>query len=157
MRATLRWAHSDLRTHRGEALFLVLATAGIVVSLLLAAALFGYATNPWQRIFTQERGAHVWIHTGKSAQVAKLADVSGVESVAGPYPVASTTLASRGTRASVELRATPERPSVSRPLLTSGHWLDPATPTAWSWRAASPAPYWPNRATRSPCRARRGR
>ncbi|WP_406446457.1 ABC transporter permease [Streptomyces sp. NBC_01613] len=128
MRATLRWAHSDLRTHRGEALFLVLATAGIVVSLLLAAALFGYATNPWQRIFTQERGAHVWIHTGKSAQVAKLADVSGVESVAGPYPVASTTLASRGTRASVELRATPERPSVSRPLLTSGHWLDPATP-----------------------------
>ncbi|GAA3792364.1 hypothetical protein GCM10022403_027970 [Streptomyces coacervatus] len=128
MRATLRWAHSDLRTHRGEALFLVLATAGIVVSLLLATALFGYATNPWQRIFTQERGAHVWIHTGESAQVRKLAGLDGVESVAGPYPTASTTLASRGTRASVELRATPDRPTVGRPLLTAGHWLDPATP-----------------------------
>ncbi len=57
MRATLRWAHSDLRTYRGEALFLVLATAGIVASLLLATALFGYATNPWQRVFTQARGA----------------------------------------------------------------------------------------------------
>ncbi|MFF3335926.1 ABC transporter permease [Streptomyces sp. NPDC002888] len=128
MRATLRWAHSDLRTHRGEALFLVLATAGIVVSLLLATALFGYATNPWQRVFTQARGAHVWIHTDPSAQVRKLAELDGVESVAGPYPTASATLAARGTRASVELRGTPERPVVGRPLITSGHWLDPATP-----------------------------
>ncbi|MGW2722230.1 FtsX-like permease family protein [Streptomyces sp. NPDC001492] len=129
MRATLRWAHSDLRTHRGEALFLVLATAGIVVSLLLATALFGYATNPWQRIFTQERGAHVWIHTDRSAQVGKLAGLDGVESVAGPYPTAVATLASRGARASVELRATPpERPGVGRPLLTAGHWLKADAP-----------------------------
>jgi putative ABC transport system permease protein len=128
MRATLRWAHSDLRTHRGEALFLVLATAGIVVSLLLATALFGYATNPWQRVFTQAHGAHVWLHTGSSADTGKLADLDGIESVAGPYPTTSTTLASRGTRASVELRGTPERPTMGRPLLTSGHWLDPANP-----------------------------
>ncbi len=128
MRATLRWAHSDLRTHRGEALFLVLATAGIVFSLLLAAALFGYATNPWQRVFTQAHGAHVWIHTGASADTGKLADLDGVDSVAGPYPTASATLASHGTRASVELRGTPERPVVGRPLVTSGRWLDPAAP-----------------------------
>ncbi|MGW5659149.1 FtsX-like permease family protein [Streptomyces sp. NPDC003758] len=128
MRATLRWAHSDLRTHRGEALFMVLATAGIVASLLLATALFGYATNPWQRVFTQARGAHVWIHTARSADAATLAHLDGVESVAGPYPTESATLLSRGTRASVELRATPGRPSVGRPLLTSGHWLDPADP-----------------------------
>ncbi|SDN91889.1 putative ABC transport system permease protein [Streptomyces sp. cf386] len=128
MRAILRWAHSDLRTHRGEALFLVLATAGIVVSLLLATALFGYATNPWQRVFTQAHGAHVWLHTGSSADTGKLAELDGVESVAGPYPTADTTLAARGTRASVELRGTPERPSVDRPLLASGRWLDPANP-----------------------------
>jgi putative ABC transport system permease protein len=128
VRATLRWAHSDLRTHRGEALFLVLATAGIVASLLLATALFGYATNPWQRIFTQARGAHVWIHTGPSAEAGKLSALDGVESVAGPYPVASATLTSRGTRASVELRGTSERPTIGRPLITSGHWLDPANP-----------------------------
>ncbi|WP_053753337.1 ABC transporter permease [Streptomyces sp. MMG1533] len=128
MRATLRWAHSDLRTHRGEALFLVLATAGIVASLLLATALFGYATNPWQRVFAQSRGAHVWIHTGQSAQVRKLAGLDGVESVSGPYSTASTTLSSRGARATVELRGTDERPTVDRPLVTSGHWLDPATP-----------------------------
>lgn len=128
MRATLRWAHSDLRTHRGEALFLVLATAGIVVSLLLATALFGYATNPWQRVFTQAHGAHVWLHTGPSADTGRLRELDGVESLAGPYPTAVTTLASPGTRASVELRGTPDRPAVGRPLLTSGHWLDPANP-----------------------------
>ncbi|MEU1404666.1 FtsX-like permease family protein [Streptomyces sp. NPDC005728] len=128
MRATLRWAHSDLRTHRGEALFITLATAGIVASLLLAAALFGYATNPWQRTFTQARGAHVWIHTAASADARRLARLDGVESVAGPYRTESATVASRGTRAAVELRGTPRPPSVGRPLLTAGHWLDAAEP-----------------------------
>ncbi|MDX3641629.1 ABC transporter permease [Streptomyces sp. MB09-02B] len=131
MRAMLRWAHSDLRTHRGEALFLVLATVGIVASLLLAAALFGYATNPWQRVFTQSRGAHVWIHTAASTEASDLTaldDLDGVEAVAGPYPTTATTVASRGARASVELRGTSERPVTGRPLLTSGRWLDPGRP-----------------------------
>ncbi|MFF4980181.1 FtsX-like permease family protein [Streptomyces sp. NPDC001046] len=128
MRATLRWAQSDLRTHRGEALFLVLATAGIVASLLLATALFGYATNPWQRVFTQSHGAHVWLHTDSSADAGRLAALDGVDEVAGPYPTAATTVSARGSRASVELRATAQRPSVGRPPLVSGHWLDPAAP-----------------------------
>ncbi|MES4892460.1 FtsX-like permease family protein [Streptomyces sp. NPDC096012] len=128
MRATLRWAHSDLRTHRGEALFLVLATAGIVASLLLATALFGYATNPWQRVFTQARGAHVWIHTAASADARRLARLPGVDSVAGPYRTEAATVSSRGVRASVELRGLARPPSVGRPLLTAGHWLDPAEP-----------------------------
>ncbi|AVH59388.1 MULTISPECIES: ABC transporter permease [Streptomyces] len=127
MRATLRWAHADLRTHRGEALFIVLATAGIVASLLLAMALFGYATNPWQRVFSQTHGAHVVIHTGPSADAYKLAGLDGVRSVAGPYPTAAGTIASRGARASVELRGAVEPPATGRPLLISGRWLDPAT------------------------------
>lgn len=128
MRATLRWAHADLRSHRGEALFIVLATAGIVASLLLATALFGYATNPWQRVFTQSQGAHIWIHTNPSADAAGLAELDGVASVAGPYPTAAATLASRGTRASVELRGTADRPTTGRPLLASGRWLDSGVP-----------------------------
>jgi putative ABC transport system permease protein len=128
VRATLRWAHADLRTHRGEALFIVLATAGIVASLLLASALFGYATNPWQRVFTQSHGADVWIHTSASADAGRLAKLDGVESVAGPYRTASATVDSRGTRASVELRGAVEPPTTSKPLLASGRWLDPARP-----------------------------
>ncbi|MFK4148945.1 FtsX-like permease family protein [Streptomyces sp. NPDC004065] len=129
MRATLRWAHSDLRAHRGEALFLVLATAGIVASLLLATALFGYATNPWQRVFTQSRGAHVWLHTVGSADTGRLAGLDGVQSVTGPYATESATVSARGTRANVELRATAALPQVGRPLMTSGHWLRPRDPS----------------------------
>ncbi|RST13197.1 FtsX-like permease family protein [Streptomyces sp. WAC05374] len=129
MRAMLRWAHADLRTHRGEALFLVAATAGIVASLLLATALFGYATNPWQRVFTQSRGAHVWLHTGPAADTGRLAALDGVAAVSGPYRTATTTAASRGARAGVELRATGAGlPATGRPLITAGRWLDPATP-----------------------------
>ncbi|MET9517958.1 FtsX-like permease family protein [Streptomyces sp. NPDC002994] len=129
MRATLRWAHADLRTHRGEALFIVLATAGIVASLLLATALFGYATNPWQRVFTRANGAHLWIHTGPSADAARLAALDGVESVSGPYRTASATVESRGTRATVELRGADDTPpTTGRPLLDSGRWLDPGMP-----------------------------
>ncbi|MEU8473281.1 FtsX-like permease family protein [Streptomyces sp. NPDC029006] len=128
MRAALRWAHSDLRTHRGEALFLVLATAGIVTSLLFATALFGYATNPWQRTFAETRGAHVWLHTTPAADARAVARLDGVTAVAGPYRTESATVAARGARAAVELRGTPRPPSVGRPLLTAGRWLDPAAP-----------------------------
>ncbi|MGW1541724.1 FtsX-like permease family protein [Streptomyces sp. NPDC002309] len=128
MRATLRWVHSDLRAHRGEALFLVLATAGVVASLLLATALFGYATNPWQRVFTQSRDAHVWIHTARTADTGRLSGLDGVDSVAGPYPTESATLAARGIRASVELRGAATGPAEGRPLLTSGRWLDDTRP-----------------------------
>ncbi|MFC5805185.1 ABC transporter permease [Streptomyces formicae] len=129
MRATLRWAHADLRTHRGEALFLVSATAGIVAALLLAAALFGYATNPWQRVFAQSHGAHVWIRTGPDADAAGLAALDGVASVSGPYRTAGVTVESRGARAGVELRgATQEPPTTGRPLLTEGQWLATGSP-----------------------------
>ncbi|MFG3499542.1 FtsX-like permease family protein [Streptomyces sp. NPDC047928] len=129
MRAMLRWAHADLRTHRGEALFIISATAGIVASLLLAAALFGYATNPWQRVFAQTNGAHVWIHTGPGADPARLAALDGVTDVSGPYRTAAVTVASRGARAGAELRATgPRPPATGRPHLTDGRWLDPGVP-----------------------------
>ncbi|MGW0465502.1 ABC transporter permease [Streptomyces sp. NPDC003027] len=129
MRAMLRWAHADLRTHRGEALFMVVATAGIVGSLLLATALFGYATNPWQRVFTQSRGAHVWIHAGPAADTRPLATLDGVEQLSGPHRTAAATVASRGARAGVELRATgAEPPAIGRPQVTSGRWLDDAAP-----------------------------
>ncbi|GAA4929515.1 FtsX-like permease family protein [Streptomyces coeruleoprunus] len=129
MRAMLRWAHADLRTHRGEALFLISATAGIVASLLLAAALFGYATNPWQRVFTQSHGAHVWIRTAPTADPSRLGALDGVAALSGPYDTVATTVASRGARAAAELRAADAvPPATGRPLLTAGRWLDPAVP-----------------------------
>ncbi|MFE9853120.1 FtsX-like permease family protein [Streptomyces sp. NPDC005576] len=128
MRAMVRWARADFRRHRGEALFLVLSTVGIVVSLLLATALFAYATNPWQRVFSQSEGAHVWIRTSASADPRPLAAIDGVTGVSGPYPTESVTLTTHGARASAELRGTTAMPSVGRPLLTAGTWLRATQP-----------------------------
>jgi ABC-type lipoprotein release transport system permease subunit len=123
VRATLRWAHADLRAHRGEALFTVLATAGIIASLLLAGALFSYTADPWQRVFTQSEGAHVWIHTRDGAEPGELRDLEGVAGLSGPFRTARTTVELGGARASAELRATgPEPPEVGRPLVTDGRW-----------------------------------
>ncbi|MGP3983670.1 ABC transporter permease [Streptomyces sp. KR80] len=126
MRATVRWVRADLRVHRGEALFLMLATAGIIGSLLLAGAFLTYAANPWQRVFTQSSGAHVWIHTKESADAAALAGRSGVEAASGPFRTAAVTADLGGGTVAVQLRATTSRPpEVARPLIGSGRWLNP--------------------------------
>lgn len=124
MRATLRWAHADFRAHRGEALFVVLASAGIIASLLLAGALFSYAANPWQRVFNQSHGAHIWLHTRAGADMDALSAVDGVASLSGPYRTAATTVESRGARVGVTLRgADAAPPETGRPLVTAGSWL----------------------------------
>lgn len=128
MRATLRWAHADLRAHRGQSVFVVLASAGIIASLLLAVALFSYAANPWQRIFTQSQGAHLWLHTQAAADTHALARLDGVAGVSGPYRTAQATVESHGVRASVALRAADTRPpQIARPLVAAGSWLDTRT------------------------------
>ncbi|MDH2390261.1 ABC transporter permease [Streptomyces sp. HNM0663] len=127
MRATVRWARADLRAHRGQAVFAVLASAGIIASLLLAVALSSYAANPWQRIFTQSKGAHVWLHTQAGAgqdDAAALSRIDGVTGVAGPYRTGRAVLEAHGTRAQITLRAAPDQPpQIARPLVTAGRWL----------------------------------
>ncbi|MFK4221634.1 FtsX-like permease family protein [Streptomyces sp. NPDC019890] len=129
MRATLRWAHADLRANRGEALFIVLATAGIIAALLLAGALLQYAANPWQRVFTESSGAHVWIQTPANERLEKLRDIDGIAAFSGPFPSAAATAELRGARVSLELRgAGADPPKVARPLVDSGQWLADTVP-----------------------------
>ncbi|MFJ6483728.1 FtsX-like permease family protein [Streptomyces sp. NPDC091682] len=138
MRATLRWAHADFRAHRGEALFVVLASAGIIASLLLAGALFSYAANPWQRVFNQSHGAHLWLHTRAGADTAALSRVDGVAALSGPYRTTATTVESRGARAGVTLRAARAvPPETGRPLVTEGNWLARPDGTATGTGAGS--------------------
>ncbi|GGU82135.1 hypothetical protein GCM10010211_55130 [Streptomyces albospinus] len=129
MRALLRWVRADLRAHRGQATLMVLVTAVIAVSLILANALLQDAANPWQRIFLQSRGAHVWIHMRPGADTAPLSRLDGVTGVAGPYRTAPADLVRGTEKVGLELRAAgAEPPSVARPLVRSGRWLDPARP-----------------------------
>ena len=125
MRAAVRWAGADLRTHRGQALSIVLATVGITVALLLSVALLSYAADPWQRLFAQTHGAHVWLRTTATADTSALSRLDGVTGVSGPYRTVALTALHGADKAALELRAAGARePSVSRPLVTDGRWLD---------------------------------
>ncbi|MFE0334818.1 ABC transporter permease [Streptomyces sp. NPDC058955] len=129
MRATWRWALSDLRAHRAEALFALLASAGVITCLLLSAALLSFAANPWQRLFSQSRGAHVWLRVDIGTDLTPLISLAEVDAVSEPLPTTETAMASAGVRARVVLREAPvQPPDVARPLVTEGRWARPAPP-----------------------------
>ncbi|WP_336048274.1 FtsX-like permease family protein [Streptomyces sp. CA2R101] len=129
MRAAARWTQAHLRAHRPAAVLIVLATAGITISLLLATALFAYATDPWQRAFTQSSGAHVWIHTQAGTATGSLAGLDEVRATSGPFPTVRTTasLQPGGAKATLELRGVAKRPATAAPRIVAGRWLDAGT------------------------------
>ncbi|MFG2527091.1 FtsX-like permease family protein [Streptomyces sp. NPDC048516] len=129
MRAAARWTQAHLRAHRPAAVLIVLATAGITISLLLATALFAYATDPWQRAFTQSSGAHVWIHTQAGTAAGSLAGLDEVRATSGPFPTVRTTasLQPGGAKATLELRGVAKRPATAAPQIVAGRWLDAGT------------------------------
>src|ERR1700754_99535 len=99
MRALLRWTLADLRTRRGQAASLVLATGGITAALLISVALLIYATNPWQRLFTDTRGAHITMHVDAHADTAALRALDEVNAVSGPFRTVSVIVRSGPDRA----------------------------------------------------------
>jgi putative ABC transport system permease protein len=129
MHVTIRWIRADLRARPGQAVLLTGVVAGVVAALILSITLLGGALNPWQGLFTRSHGAHVWIYTVPGTDLRPLSQINGVTATTGPYQAAATTLIDEGQHAPLELRAMgPTLPSVSRPLLVSGHWLNTARP-----------------------------
>jgi putative ABC transport system permease protein len=130
VRATLRWIRADLRARGGQALAVVAVVAGVVIALLLSAALLQGATNPWQGLFAASKGAQIWLRVAPGSDVGALRSrVPGVTAVAGPYRAAAATVAQGKVRQPVELRAMNARlPAIGRPLIEAGHWLTGAQP-----------------------------
>ncbi|MEW9532775.1 FtsX-like permease family protein [Microbispora sp. NPDC049125] len=136
-----RWVRADLRARRGQAGLTVLAVAGIVTALIIAATLLEDGTNPWRGLFERSHGAHVWIHSKDVPDVAALRGLTGVTDVAGPYRSAPATLVDHGRRVPIALQETPAAfPAVARPLLREGRWLDVSRPggvvVEWSFARA---------------------
>ena len=127
MRGTLRWAHADLRAHRGQALLTIGVVAGVTAALFLATVLLQGAVNPWQQLFDRTRGADVLIYFANGTNTGDLHSLPGVQAVARPYQAASATLKQGAVRSPVELRAmTPALPAISTPLIVAGTWLRPS-------------------------------
>ena len=119
-----------MRARAGQICVTIGVIAGVVTALLLSAALLEGATNPWQGLFTQTRGAQLWLRLTHGTSVAGLrSKVHGITGIAGPYPVTAATLVQGGLRAPVQLRAMPAAlPQIGRPVLSQGRWLAAAAP-----------------------------
>lgn len=128
MRAAARWIRADLRARWGQALATVGVVGGVVAALLLSATLLAAATDPWQALFAQTRGAQVWLRLTTGTPVRELARLPAVTGLAGPYRTAAATLAEGAVKAPVELRATPAMPGIGRLLVRQGRWLTAAAP-----------------------------
>jgi putative ABC transport system permease protein len=129
VRAVGRWIHADLRARRYQAIAMILVVAGVVVALLLSAALLDGATNPWRALFVRTNGADVWFRLGDNAPTGPLVTLPGVTGTAGPYQAASATLAHESVQAPVQLWSmTPRLPDIGRPLVREGRWLTAARP-----------------------------
>lgn len=104
--------------------------AGVVLALLLSAALLQGATNPWQGLFSATKGAQIWLRLAPGTDVTALRSrVPAITAVAGPYHAAAATVAQDKARQPAELRASGQQPPViGRPLMEAGHWLTRAQP-----------------------------
>ncbi len=129
MRAAGRWISADLAARRGQVLVVMAVIAGVVASLLLSATVLAGATNPWQGLFAQTRGAQIWMRLAPGTDVRGLRRIGGVTAVAGPYETAVATLSQGPLQSPVQLRAmTPAEPAVGRLLVRQGSWLSTAAP-----------------------------
>lgn len=129
MRAAGRWISADLAARRGQVLVVIAVIAGVVASLLLSATVLAGATNPWQGLFAQTRGAQIWMRLAPGTNVRGLSRIGGVSAVAGPYATAVATLSQGPVQSQVGLRAmTPVQPAVGRLLVRQGSWLSRSAP-----------------------------
>ncbi len=121
---------ADLHARAAQASTVVFVVAGVVTVLLLAAALLEGATNPWRALFTQTRGADVWLRLDAGTPARQLAALPGVTRLAGPYRTTAATLVHGPGTAPVQMWALgPSLPTVGRPLVRDGHWLTAHQPS----------------------------
>jgi putative ABC transport system permease protein len=126
--ALVRKALADLRSRRLQTvlimLILILATAVLTVSVALLRS--DSTNNPWERIFAETNGAHVWF-TSSNADVdlAPIARLDGAAASVGPLPyVWGAFLAHNHGKYGLGLYGTSAvLPLVGRPSVSDGNWL----------------------------------
>ncbi len=128
MHALLRKALADLRSRLFQTalimLILVLAAAVLTVSVDLLKS--DTTSNPWERIFAETNGAHLWFtSSGANVDLAPIARLEGVTGSVGPLPYVEGPFLMRSSdKYSIGLYGMqPELPRVGRPSVADGSWL----------------------------------
>jgi putative ABC transport system permease protein len=123
LRALARTAFADLWRHRLQTatIFVILVTA--TASLALAVTVRRMADGPFDRMMRETNGAHLWFVADPGVDLGSLAGMDGVESTAGPYPLAYVETRAGSGFPLMAIAQPAEVPSTGRPLIESGRWL----------------------------------
>ncbi|GIE34645.1 hypothetical protein Ait01nite_076900 [Actinoplanes italicus] len=119
-----RLALRDLRRRPVEAALLLLAVLAATTTLTLGLVLRDSAAAPYENTRALTAGPDVVMSARTTGQLAAYGDAAGVTARSGPFPVATSTLATAGQTVDVLVigRDTVDAP-VDRPQVTDGGWV----------------------------------
>jgi putative ABC transport system permease protein len=128
-RALARTAVADLRRHRLQSVLLVVILATATMTMTLAVTINRTSTGPFERLFRETHGAHVWFTAEAGVDLTTLAALDGVEESGGPFALGSVEMTGpaaggRDAEFPLDVMALPaDRPAMGRPLIEEGRWL----------------------------------
>ncbi|HEU0115502.1 MAG TPA: FtsX-like permease family protein [Thermomicrobiales bacterium] len=128
-RALTRTALADLRRHRLQSLLIVVILATATATLTLGVLVNRLSSKPFDRMFRETHGAHLWFTADPGIDLTAIAKADGVTETAGPFPEASARVSDANGGAplgpgSLSLMALPANlPATGRPLIREGRWL----------------------------------
>jgi putative ABC transport system permease protein len=128
-RALARTAFADLRRHRLQSVLLVVILATATMTMTLAVTINRISTGPFERLFRETHGAHVWFTAEPGVDLTTIAAMDGVAETGGPFALGSVEIAGpaaggREAEFPLDVMALPsEQPAMGRPLIEEGRWL----------------------------------
>ncbi|HET8523012.1 MAG TPA: FtsX-like permease family protein [Thermomicrobiales bacterium] len=125
MRALLRKCLADLRAYPFQSLLIVAIVACCTAALTLALTVRQSTNQPFERVFAETNGAHLWIDAPRTFDLAAVAKSPEVAESAGPYPTLWKQWLVQGLdKYETVLYAMPATSlSVGQPAVTNGRWL----------------------------------
>ena len=122
---------ADIKSHKGQFVLIgcVLTLCAMLLTILLM--IMGSANEPWQKIFAETNGPHVWIVTRQQDLdfSTLLNDPAVTQSTGKILSLAENPLAIQGEKRSMYLYAMDQPPEVAYPLTAQGRWLNPSSST----------------------------
>jgi putative ABC transport system permease protein len=124
-RALLRKIRQDLRTYPFQCLLILAIVACSTAALTLALTVRQSTNRPFDRVFAETHGAHLWIDAPLSFNLTAVARSPEVSESAGPYPTLWKQWLVQGLdKYEMALYAMPAtRLPVGQPAVTNGRWL----------------------------------
>jgi putative ABC transport system permease protein len=125
--AVWRCLRADLRSRPLPAALVVLTLAAATAMVTVGASVTASVQGPYDRLFNQTAGAHLWVAVSGDPQAAasRLARLPGVEAETAGRPEVQTEVFVGSAHHTAIVQGLEPSPRVAHPLVTAGRLFDP--------------------------------